>query len=349
VAAPAAEFADSSIRLISGNRPREQQQAMWDESVRAGRTGRTAEGNPIARPGTSLHETNQAIDVSTKDLTRAGRAELAAKGYYQPIPDKDPNHWELLPGREAPRAATQPVGAAPTITQIRQSNAQRIANYQAPPLSGSGQGGENAMTMAEVYKINPNYNPVEAKQKIHENQNIINSFSDSSKPANKSIQALKTATNHISDLMPTIDNLQNGRYPTANAIANAFDKYTGGSRVTNMEAIGPAVGAEIMKSFNPSMGTVEERRHIADSFNAARSPEQLKEAVKLYEGLMVGKLKPLADDYERTGRKDFWPMVVKDPAVKNMYDRHMAEQNVRNNIPASGTTSTGVKFKVIQQ
>lgn len=293
-----------------------------------------------AEPGMSKHETGDAIDVPKEGRTPENLAKLKANGFVNNVKG-DPWHFERV-------NTPQPGVGNPSINDIQLQNAQAIANYQAPPLTGSGMNGQNAIIMAKVRELNPNYNANEARQKIKENQNIINSFSDSSKPASKSLQALKTATNHISDLMPTIDNLQNGKYPSANAIMNAFDKYTGGTKVTNMEAIGPAVGAEIMKSFNPAMGTEAERKHIAAAFDAARNPEQLKEAVKLYEGLMVGKLKPLADDYERTGRKDFWSTVVKDPAVKNMYDKHIAEQNVRNNIPVNGTTSTGVKFKVIK-
>jgi hypothetical protein len=227
------------------------------------------------------------------------------------------------------------------------------AGAGAAPGAGPLPTGAQTPRPGEPPAYNPTLSPMQnrevQKNWASENQKLINNFADSSKPANKAIQALKTSANHISDMLPAIENLQNGKYPTANAISNAFDKATGGSRVTNMEAIGPAVGAEIMKTFNSAMGTESERKHIADAFDAARSPQQLKDAVKMYEGLMVGKLKPLADDYERTGRKDFWTNIVKDPAVKNMYDRHIAEQNVRNNMPANGTTSTGVKFKVIQQ
>lgn len=87
-------FRDPSIKIISGQRATSEQQQLWDQSVAAGTPGRLPNGNPVARPGTSLHETGNAIDVDSKKLTRAGRQELAAAGYYQPLPQQDPNHWE---------------------------------------------------------------------------------------------------------------------------------------------------------------------------------------------------------------------------------------------------------------
>ena len=107
-------FKDPSIEIISAQRPAAEQQAMYDAAKPdlskdpSGQTRYNAAGNPVARPGTSAHEgpTGNAFDVNSKKLTRAGRAELAAQGYYQPIPQQDPNHWERLPGQGAPAGTT---------------------------------------------------------------------------------------------------------------------------------------------------------------------------------------------------------------------------------------------------
>ena len=130
--AGATTFKDPSIKIISGQRPTSQQQAMYDESVRAGRPGVTAQGNPIAMPGTSAHEGAQgnAYDIDAKALTKSGRAELAAQGYYQPIPQQDPNHWERLPGAQG---AATPSGVSPTTNfSVAELQRQReIAKKQA--------------------------------------------------------------------------------------------------------------------------------------------------------------------------------------------------------------------------
>ena len=116
--APAAtSFSDPSIKIISSQRSTAQQQALYDQSVAAGTPGRLPNGNPVAKPGTSAHEGGNAIDVDAKSLTRAGRQELAQKGYYQPLPN-DPNHWELLPGRQAPAGA--PAGGGGLLQRTEQ-------------------------------------------------------------------------------------------------------------------------------------------------------------------------------------------------------------------------------------
>lgn len=92
-------LADKGVPITSGIRSAADQQRLWDESVKAGRPGKTKEGYPIAKPGTSGHE-NGDIDVSTS-VTKEGRKALALAGYYQPNPEKDPVHWAKIPGLEA--------------------------------------------------------------------------------------------------------------------------------------------------------------------------------------------------------------------------------------------------------
>ena len=116
-------FSNPSIRVISGDRTTQQQTAIWDESVAAGRPGRTAQGYPIAPPGTSPHEVGggNALDIDSKTLNKEGRRELTQKGYYQPNPSASPNHWELavttssgatIPNANAPAVSTGAGGPA---------------------------------------------------------------------------------------------------------------------------------------------------------------------------------------------------------------------------------------------
>ena len=161
----------------------------------------------------------------------------------------------------------------------------------------------------------------------------------------ENIDALKTSFNHIDELTPAIQELNNGRFPAANAIINKFATAVGGSNATTVEQIGPIVGNEIEKTWNPRMGTADERRHIVDQFSSARNSEQLNKAVETYKQLMMGKLKPLEDRYEQTGKRDFWSNQVNDENIKSTYDRWKAGENVRHGQPSSGTTSGGIKWK----
>lgn len=90
-----AKLAELGVPIISGIRTKEDQQKLYDE--------RATNPNPVAAPGTSKHETGNAIDVDTKALTDEGRGVLKAMGYVQPDPKGDPNHWEKQGAKAAPQ------------------------------------------------------------------------------------------------------------------------------------------------------------------------------------------------------------------------------------------------------
>jgi hypothetical protein len=101
------------IPIISGTRTREQQQALYDN--------RANNPNPVAAPGSSKHETGQAIDVDTKSLSAEQRGMLKALGYNQPMPDKDPNHWEKVGatgGNQAPKEKIVLSSATPSFSPL---------------------------------------------------------------------------------------------------------------------------------------------------------------------------------------------------------------------------------------
>ena len=106
-------FTDPSIKVISAQRTPEKGQELWNQSVKNGTPGILPNGNPVAKPGTSAHEKapGSAYDIDSKTLTRAGRAELAQKGYYQPL-GTDSNHWEKIPMTSSPAEVARPTQAA---------------------------------------------------------------------------------------------------------------------------------------------------------------------------------------------------------------------------------------------
>lgn len=130
----AAEIAKSTgAPIISGDRDFKAQSALYNESVAAGRPGRTASGNPIAKPGTSKHETGNAIDVDMKRATPEQIAALKAKGFTQPMPDKDPNHWELTAAPATTAVPAPGAAATPAFNQIKPMPAMPQSAPLAPP------------------------------------------------------------------------------------------------------------------------------------------------------------------------------------------------------------------------
>ena len=103
-------FNDPSIRITSAQRNAQQGKDLYQTSVDAGTPGVQPNGIPVAKPGTSPHETLPAgdvLDIDPSKLTTSGRTELAQKGYYQPY-GKDSPHWQKIPPVGPTTAAPSP-------------------------------------------------------------------------------------------------------------------------------------------------------------------------------------------------------------------------------------------------
>jgi len=103
-------FNDPSIRITSAQRNAQQGKDLYQTSVDAGTPGVQPNGIPVAKPGTSPHETLPAgdvLDIDPSKLSTSGRTELAQKGYYQPY-GKDSPHWQKIPPVGPTTAAPSP-------------------------------------------------------------------------------------------------------------------------------------------------------------------------------------------------------------------------------------------------
>ena len=79
------------IPIISGVRSQQEQEALKDHQDANGQWY-TAQGRPVANH--SAHRTGDAID--TGPLNAEQRKKLASAGWFQPIPQQDPGHWEKI-------------------------------------------------------------------------------------------------------------------------------------------------------------------------------------------------------------------------------------------------------------
>lgn len=84
------------LQINSAKRSSGDQWRLWEESVAAGRKGRTAGGHPIAYPGTSPHERGVAVDINNY-RDPAARQALTNAGLYARVAD-DPMHYHMARG-----------------------------------------------------------------------------------------------------------------------------------------------------------------------------------------------------------------------------------------------------------
>jgi hypothetical protein len=86
----------NKLTINSAKRDPQDQQRLWDESVAAGRPGKGPTGMAIGKPGRSLHEKGEAVDIQNyKDPDAV--AAMNKQGLTQKVPG-DPVHFQALEG-----------------------------------------------------------------------------------------------------------------------------------------------------------------------------------------------------------------------------------------------------------
>jgi hypothetical protein len=84
------------IMINSAKRSTEDQQRLYDESISAGRPGVGPTGKVIGKPGRSLHEKGQAVDIQNYEDKNA-IAAFNKQGLSQKVP-RDPVHFQASAG-----------------------------------------------------------------------------------------------------------------------------------------------------------------------------------------------------------------------------------------------------------
>jgi hypothetical protein len=130
------------LQVNSGYRSEADQKRLYDESIAAGRPGKTASGYPIAKPGTSKHQRGIVIDVQQGKDDPVAQQILATRGFVQNVPN-DPVHFEYTGkpvsfqpvATQAQAPATQPQMAAGI--KFDPSSAQEFVEPQPQPQAPS--------------------------------------------------------------------------------------------------------------------------------------------------------------------------------------------------------------------
>lgn len=289
-------------KIVSAGRSNTEQQALWDESVAAGRPGKTAGGMPIAKPGTSQHEVGNALDLP-KDLSRAERQELAQKGYYQPM-GVDSVHWEKITptgGATSGTATTAPKAGGTPLQGSLETQAQQIADGIAPVPTGMGANNlRNQALIRRAYELNPNLDPGTYKVAQKTRQDFTTG------KQGDTVRSMNVAVDHLDTLKEATLALNNGNLPLLNHVMNEYSRNTGSPAVTNFDGIKSIVGSEVAKAVSGQGGSaLGDREEIRKEINAANSPQQLMGVIHKYQQLMGGQLKGLKTQYEDSGLKDF--------------------------------------------
>lgn len=103
--------------------------------------------------------------------------------------------------------------------------------------------------------------------------------------------SLGTAVRHLDTIQQLADAWGSGNVQAINKVKAAFARQFGDASVTNLESASQIVGPEIIKAIGVAgAGTHDEREKAAAQFAAARTPDQIKGAIKTVQALLGGQL-----------------------------------------------------------
>jgi LAS superfamily LD-carboxypeptidase LdcB len=131
-----------AIQINSAKRDPNDQQRLWDESVKAGRPGRGPGGMPIAKPGRSRHEKGTAVDIQNfKDSIAV--AAMNRQGLSQGVPG-DPVHFQLGTGSPQENADQAPVAVNASGTGSPSAPSSPGGSLAASNMGAAGTGSPSA-------------------------------------------------------------------------------------------------------------------------------------------------------------------------------------------------------------
>ena len=87
------------LTINSAKREPEDQERLYDETVKANRPGIGPTGMPVGKPGASKHEQGEAVDIAQGKNDTDAISALSQAGLVQTVP-KDPVHFEIPKARD---------------------------------------------------------------------------------------------------------------------------------------------------------------------------------------------------------------------------------------------------------
>ena len=140
------------------------------------------------------------------------------------------------------------------------------------------------------------------------------------------VASFNKSLSHLDTLGQLGDALKNGNTPLINKIGNYLGEQTGNPAPTNFDAAKQIVGDEVVKAIVGAGGAQADREKAQKVLESAKTPEQLKGAIKTIQDLMIGQLKPLEQQYTTGARKNDFRDKFLSPQAKALMSAGEAAQ-----------------------
>lgn len=213
---------------------------------------------------------------------KTGRMESVPDTFTRPTINMDLKGEEFLTSLD-PQIATQVKAISEGRQPIPSGFAMRSPYWQ------------NMMSMVSQY--DPSYNS--------SRQQVWKDFTSGLSARN--ITAMNTAIAHMGTMDKLADALKNNDIQAQNALTNFVRNQLGKPEIINYNLATQAVSDELMRVFrqvNASQQEAEEFRQKFSNAVAARSPDQMKGALKVASELLRGRLDAVNDQWKRGMNKE---------------------------------------------
>lgn len=168
----------------------------------------------------------------------------------------------------------------------------------------------NQALLNDLYRYNPNASAQSA--------GTVKAF-NTGEPG-KISRFQNAASAHLDLFGQLAKGLANGDNQTLNSIRNKWQAEFGAPMPNNIDLAKQFVGDEVIKAVTSSGGAESDRINMQKTFDAAKSPQQLAEAVETAKGFMRGQSQALQKQYEAgSGRKDYRQKYMTDEAREALY------------------------------
>lgn len=209
-----------------------------------------------------------------------------------------------------------------TIPQSERAMVKKIANYDEGLDMIAARGGERTKFMRWVSQYNPNY-----RVDNYKNVATLKKNFQGGGPQGQQVAALNTAILHMDELIPLINDLDNGSVQSWNRLKNWWSENIADVPApTNFTALQGALAGEIASVLSKGSGTVSEIEAQKEAANKAQGPRALAGWVKTLVPTLGSKAFVLEQQYHQIpglSPTDEWHAVFpkqRDILLKYGYD-----------------------------
>lgn len=329
----------NALKLVQQN-PAEQETVRHNQAME--QIGRMTAGRELAAQAETVRH-NKATELANNpfgNLTAPAAAPPMTPPVTPPIPGQapapnvpaPPGGPPSVPAPDVSTAAPGPTGDAflKTLTPDVASEVKAYAEGRRPFPTGM-----SMFRLQPLIKLVGQYDPTFDASNYNARNKVRTDLESPSGTGGKTVNALNTAISHAGKLSDLIEALDNSDTPAANVVMNWWNKQTGGTKVTNFEAVQPQLMKEVERLWRGAGGSQGDIDALKASLGPNMGRQQQREALMNFVGLMEGKLQSTEQQRDNA----LGPLAGKSVPILFEQSKPILQKITQRAAPATSTTA----------